>query len=161
MDRINNATAVDIGGVRQFTDGPPGTVVDASWLTAVQEEIMAVIEGANLVPSASDLTQLRAAIQGFASSSSLRYGPDTGAADAYAVTVAPAISVYADGLTIEFKAANSNTGASTINVSTLGVKDIKQSDGSALTAGMVRSGAIHILIYNSTAGYFQLVNKAA
>lgn len=31
-----------------FTDGPPGTIVDAAWLNSIQEEIAGVVEGAGL-----------------------------------------------------------------------------------------------------------------
>jgi hypothetical protein len=44
MHRIEGADFVQIGGENFFTDGPPGTVVTASWLNAVQEEIANVIE---------------------------------------------------------------------------------------------------------------------
>lgn len=64
MERINNPTATEN---KRFTEGNPAqglpsTVVDAEWLNAVQEEIMAVLEAAEIMPSGADLTQLAAAI---------------------------------------------------------------------------------------------------
>ena len=54
----------------QFTNGPPGTVVDADWLTSIQEELCSVIEGAGLAVSTraqdSARNQLYQAIQSIA-----------------------------------------------------------------------------------------------
>lgn len=160
MDRTTGEGYATVGGKRRFTDGPPGTVLNAEWLNAVQEEILAVIEGAGMTPSATDLTQLRQAVQGFSNSAGLRYGADTGAADAYVVSTTPAVTAYADGIALLFKATNSNTGASTINVNSLGVKDVVGLDGAALTAGMIRSGTIHMIVYSTSSGKFMLNNKA-
>jgi len=62
MDRTNGANNINVGGKRKFTDGPPGTCVEEGFLNGVQEEIMAVIEGAGLVPDANVNTQLRDSI---------------------------------------------------------------------------------------------------
>ena len=62
MDRIDGYNYITVGQNRQFTDGPPATVIPSRWLNAIQEEIMAVITGAGLVPSASNLGQLWQAI---------------------------------------------------------------------------------------------------
>jgi hypothetical protein len=67
MDRVNGANTVDIGGgKRGFRDrnlvaGLPGTQVPALHMNAVQEEILAVIETAGIVPSAANNAQLLAA----------------------------------------------------------------------------------------------------
>ena len=45
-------------------------------------------------------------------------------------------NAYSEGMEIRFRAGNANTGATTVNVAGLGVKSIKQGDGSTdLTAG--------------------------
>lgn len=67
MDRITGNT-IDLGGGRRgFRDrnlglGQAGTVVDAAFLNAVQEELMAVLAAAGITPSASNLAQLLAAM---------------------------------------------------------------------------------------------------
>jgi hypothetical protein len=69
MDRIIHSTAVDIGsGKRGFRSkdtvaGLPGTVVTAGHMNALQEEILAVIEAADIDPDPGDLTQLLQAIR--------------------------------------------------------------------------------------------------
>ena len=50
MHRTEGANAVkDSDGKLKFTDGPPGTAVEKSWLNAIQEEIATVIEGNNII----------------------------------------------------------------------------------------------------------------
>lgn len=160
MDRTIGEGYAIIDGKRQFVDGPPGTKITAQFLNALQEEIMAVIEGAGISPSADNLTQLKQAVTGYANSSSLRYGIDIGVVNAYVVDLNPAISAYADGFAMTFRPINSNTGAATINVNSVGIKSIVNMAGAALSAGDIRVGAIHLITYNSSSGNFQLNNKA-
>lgn len=87
------------------------------------------------------------------------YGVDTGAADAYIVTIASTYNVaYTDGMTLKVKALNANTGASTINVNGLGIKTIVRPDGTALQANDIVSGQVFQITYNSTSGKFQMAN---
>lgn len=68
MDRINGANTIDIGsGRRGFRGrsalaGIAGTELAASWHNQVQEELMAILEAAGLVPSATDWTQVLQAL---------------------------------------------------------------------------------------------------
>lgn len=82
--------------------------------------------------------------------STIQYGVDTGAADAYVVTLSPAPASYQTGMAVIMKAANTNTGASTINVNGLGVKSIKDSDGTALTATDIYAGGVYEMFYDGT-----------
>ena len=47
--------------------------------------------------------------------SSVTYSADAGSANAYSVTLSPAVTSYSEGMIVHFKAANANTGASTLN----------------------------------------------
>lgn len=78
------------------------------------------------------------------------YAADTGAADAYAIAPTPAITAYAAGQWFAFKAANANTGASTLDVSSLGTKSILWPDGTALSAGDIPANAIVEVRYDGT-----------
>lgn len=84
------------------------------------------------------------------------YGNDGGAADAYTLTVSPAIASYVAGQRFDVKIANSNTGASTLNVSALGVKNIKLLDGTDPLASNIRAGMVASFEYDGT--NFQLLN---
>jgi len=86
----------------------------------------------------------------------LPYAADTGAADAYAIALDPVLSEYITGMPIFFKAENTNTGASTLDINGLGVKTIKKNGASDLAAGDIEAGQITIIAYDGT--NFQLLN---
>lgn len=89
------------------------------------------------------------------------YAADSGAADAYVITITPAPSAYTTGLSVLMKATNTNTGASTINVNSLGVKSIKRLDSTNPVAADISAGGIYRLTYDSTADVFFLESTAA
>lgn len=68
--------------------------------------------------------------------------------DTYTATMLPT-PTYTSGLKFTVKFANDNTGASTINLNTLGAKDIKIGS-SALSAGEIDADKIYWLIYDGT-----------
>lgn len=80
----------------------------------------------------------------------INYVEDTGAANAYVVDPTYPISSYTAGLLVLFKPAHANTGASTINVSGLGVVAIKRFDGTDLQANDIPSGAVVAIRHNGT-----------
>ena len=88
------------------------------------------------------------------------YAVSTGSANAYLVTLPYTLSVYTDGMAVNFKANHSNTGAATINVNSLGVKSIRRQNGDALVAGDILINKIYPCRYNATSGYveYQLVS---
>jgi len=78
------------------------------------------------------------------------YAADSGAANAYVVTLATAPASYTAGLRVSMKVTAANTGASTINVNALGVKSIKKPTGDALSSGDLIAGAVVDLRYDGT-----------
>ncbi len=68
MDRVNGANTVDIGGGRRgfrkqdAAAGLSGTEITPAFLNGLQEEVLAVIAAAEIVPDAASWTQLRDAI---------------------------------------------------------------------------------------------------
>jgi len=91
----------------------------------------------------------------------LNYAADTGAADAYVVAPSPAITAYATGQIVKLKPANANTGASTINVNGLGIKSIKNLDGTAIAANTLLTTGTYPLIYNGTDFNIMFVTSSA
>lgn len=75
-------------------------------------------------------------------------GASTGINDK--VLTSPTIKSYVDGLQLRFKNSNVNTGATTINVSGLGVKPLLAFSGDAHTGGELLSGMIYNVVYNGT-----------
>lgn len=82
-------------------------------------------------------------------------GSDTGSASAYVLTYSAPFTSYANGVTVSFVPANTNTGAATININAIGAVSIVNPDGSALQAGQIVAGQIVNLIYQS--GAFRLL----
>lgn len=80
----------------------------------------------------------------------LCYGSDASGTATYAINPTKALPGYAAGLIVVLTVSNSNTGASTLNISSLGAKTIKLPDGSAIPAGILSTTAQNILIYNGT-----------
>lgn len=85
-------------------------------------------------------------------------GTDSGTANTYVVTTngGPSGS-YVDGNIVEFKAAASNTGASTINVNGIGVVGLTASGGGSLPAGAIVANTWYRAIYNSTYSAWTLI----
>jgi hypothetical protein len=69
-------------------------------------------------------------------------------------SVSPSLTAYSAGAMFGFIAANTNTGATTINISALGAKSIVTPLG-ALNAGDLQSGYFYIIYYDGT--NFQLL----
>jgi len=81
------------------------------------------------------------------------FAEDAGASDAYAITLAPAITAYVTGARYRFKAATANTGAATININALGAKTIKKAAGGITTdlaTNDIRAGQWVDLVYDGT-----------
>jgi hypothetical protein len=66
--------------------------------------------------------------------------------------------IYAVGQLFRFIAANSNTGASTLNINSIGAKPIVSTDGSALASGSISLGSVVEVFYDGTS--FQLMTDA-
>ena len=85
---------------------------------------------------------------------------DSGTANAYVLTVVGnkvAPTAYADGFIVYYLVGNTNTGASTVNVSGLGIKNIKKDNGSQdVGAGDLTQNKLVQLIYDSSNDCFNL-----
>ena len=75
--------------------------------------------------------------------------------DTITASVSPSLSAYAVGQTFKFIAAATNTGAVTINISSLGAKSILKNGATALSAGELVSGSMYQIVYDGT--QFQLI----
>jgi len=73
-------------------------------------------------------------------------------------SLTPALTAYATGNLFTFVAANTNTGAATINLNSLGAKSITKSGTTALVAGDIVSGQVYLIEYDGTR--FQLINPS-
>lgn len=90
--------------------------------------------------------------------SALVYAGTSAGTDTITATLSPAPSAYATGMRVFLKAGGTNTGAATLNLNSLGAKDIKKgaAGSTALGAGDITSGGIYEFVYDGT--NMQLVN---
>lgn len=85
-------------------------------------------------------------------------GVDTGVANAYVVNFTANFTAYTDGIVLYFIPANSNAGASTINVNGLGVIPIINQNGTALASNELLSNQVATIMYKG--GSFLLIQGA-
>lgn len=83
-------------------------------------------------------------------------GNASGSSNAYTLSPLPAFTEYVNGQTVSFVANHTNSGASTLNISSLGAKAIKTGAGAALSSGAITSGNVVSVTYDSGLGYFIL-----
>lgn len=101
------------------------------------------------------LPQMPAAIQ----NQNFSYSADSSAsANAVVVAPNPPALAYTAGMRLAAKIANTNTGASTLNVSGLGTQSIILNNGSTLTGGELKAGYIAEFTYDGT--NFELLNPS-
>jgi hypothetical protein len=73
-------------------------------------------------------------------------------------SMTPDLTAYSAGMIVILTPANNNTGAATLNIDSLGALDIQKYDGEALAAGDLRSGIPAVLVLDSGADDFILLN---
>ena len=78
----------------------------------------------------------------------LDYAASTGSANAYVLTLVPALSAYTDGRRVSFKAHATNTGPATLNVNGLGAVAIRGRGDQSLKGREIPAGQIVEVIYN-------------
>ena len=117
---------------------------------AVNAQFAAIETGFALLPAAAVLGEGRA-----------NYVSDTGGVNAYLVTMSPTATAYTVGMEIVFIPDNNNTGASTVNVDSLGVKSIKRRGGDALVAGDLSSAAIAMMRYDGSEFQMQSIQTTS
>ncbi len=143
--------------MQKLSDKITGSTLTAAEWDELAKELENIIENLGQVLSGGDLNQLGKAIAGYVANG--EFYTDSGSATAYVLTViglkqtAPA---YTDGFRAVFRADNTNTGASTVNVASLGVKNIYYG-GVVLVAGAIVSGTIITIVFDSGNDRFDLV----
>lgn len=78
------------------------------------------------------------------------YAADAGSSDSYEITLNPAPTAYVLGMVINFEANTANTGACTLNINTLGAKEIKKNVSEDLATNDIKAGQIVTVVYDGT-----------
>lgn len=87
----------------------------------------------------------------------LNYASASGSVNAFAVSILPAPLSYVTGQTVHFKANSTNTGAVTLNLNGLGVRQIKKNYNQDLTSGDIKNGQLVSVMYDGTV--FQMLSQ--
>lgn len=128
------------------------STLSAAEFNDIPTEIENAVLASGQALSSGDLFQLSKSIASYVSVGD--YYTESGAANAYILSTTGAFkapTAYVTGMIVRFKPGNVNTGASTINVASLGVKNIKNVAGSAdPTAGDLPAGRDVTLVYDGT-----------
>jgi hypothetical protein len=86
-----------------------------------------------------------------------KFAADTGGAsvsagtDTVTLTTASTVTAYYDGLRLTFIAGGTNTGATTLNVDSVGAKAIRKGADAALVAGDITAGQVVDVVYDASA----------
>lgn len=81
--------------------------------------------------------------------------------DAYAATLTPAITAYTDGMLVQVKIDEPNTGAATLNLNSVGAKGLKKKHDQDLDTGDLEDNQIITVVFNSTLDAFQIISQLA
>lgn len=143
--------------------------ISAGDFNALAEEVENIIKNAVTIgldpaggPDTKGKNQLSEAVAAYANAGHTY--ADSGSANTYVLELVALnpIKEYHAWTTVSFVAAFDNSGASTVNVSGVGVKDIKQLDGTALIAGDIVAGQFITVTYKvGSPGFFYLVSLPA
>lgn len=89
------------------------------------------------------------------------FAASAGGTDAYAITITPVITAYADGQVFTFEADVANTGAATLAVSGLAAKAIKKYGAKDLETNDIIASQIVQVVYDLDSDTFQLQTPVA
>lgn len=145
----NGVTSVTFTGDGVVDSSTPSAAVTATGtLTATPATVSAHIFAGNNTGSSGNMAQ---SLIGTSDTSPNWYAADTGAVNAYVVTLSPAMTTYATGVMGCFKAANANTTTTpTVNFNGLGAKTITKTGGVALTSGDINTTTQTCVVYDGT-----------
>lgn len=87
-------------------------------------------------------------------------GEDSGTAGAYVLTPPIPLLAYSTGMMAVFRPMVTNAGASTLNVSGLGVRSIKRVDGDDVALGDLAAGQYAAMVFDGTAWHLLAVTKS-
>jgi hypothetical protein len=146
MQLINTANG-------QFVDGVPnqsnGTLLTAAWCNSVQAELAAVAQATGATLNSGQNNQVLTAIEQLIEARAGNYASDTGIANAYVVALSPALTAYTKGVPVQFRAANANTGPSTVDAGP-GPVPLLRDDGSPVAGGDITQGSLVSGVYDPT-----------
>ncbi len=81
-----------------------------------------------------------------------------GTGNNYTLTTTTVHTALADQSPIVFRADRANTGATTLNVDSLGAKELVKAGGTALASGDIAQNQLCLVVYNPNQDHYELLN---
>ncbi len=158
LTEIDNQVWISQGG--RITAAVIEENPDSSTLRSQLESQTAGADGTTIVGYYDENSLSGSTLNKYLNTSNI-YGVDAGAVNAleFNVDVSSSFDTYKKGMIVRVLIANTNTGAATINISSVGLKDIKRQSSVALSPGDLIAGQVAILQYDGTR--FLLLNPQA
>ena len=141
---------------KTWADGQAPTC-EAADLNGFQNENNNLIASAGQALNTGDNDQTAKSVANYSASGD--FYNDTGAADAYVLGTTGSFKAptsYVDGVRARFRAGNTNTGASTVNIAGIGVKSIKTPAGNDPAAGKINQADEVTLSFDLSNDWFVL-----
>lgn len=139
------------------------TTLTASEFNSMLDELENIVNTSSQTLSGSDEFQLSKSIAAYAAVAD--FYTDSGTANAYVLTSVGSLkspNQYYNGMRVRFYVGNPNTGASTVNVASLGAVAIKKTNATtALDQGDLTASQYVEIVYNSSLGCFNLVTQVS
>lgn len=130
--------------------GPPDGQLTADEWNDLFAELSNFLIWAGLSFNAGDDSQLGKSVLQLASTADYYSASGTGNAHTLTILGRPGATAYHQGLRVRWEPPAGNTGATTINVNSLGVKDLRRPDGTVLQSGDLVAGRMVEAYYDST-----------
>lgn len=139
-----------------------GNLPAVEW-NQVPTELQNIIEDTGQSLTNADLDQVGKGVATYVAGGD--FYTDSGGVNTYSLSPVGAKQrppAYIDGFRCRFIPANTNTGASTVNVDGIGAKDIRnQMSGAVLNAGDIVAGVEVVLSYDLSNDFFHIIQASA
>ena len=142
-DGSGNVTIASTPGVTLETNGSPNG----------DQTLLNLVNGTNMAISDDGLGNIT-----FDASGGISHGTAFGT-DTYTVTIGSVLA-YNDGDAYLIRFTNGNTTTSTLNIDSLGAKDLFRNNDGQIIGGDIWDGAEMLCVYNSTADNFQCIGTS-
>lgn len=136
------------------------TLPAIEWEEGSSRELQNAVESAGLTLSELNLNQLGETLAIYAATSD--FYTDSGSVNSHVLSpigsrqAPPSLT---DGVRVRFIAGNTNTGASTVNLNTIGVKDLVE-QSAALPSGRILAGSVIEAVYVLASDKFEITSIA-
>lgn len=154
---VTTVKAGTSGYTDSIADASLGTVPPASNTTGTYVADVGQISTLKTNTKTSIVNAINEHVTDFVSN--VKYGAATGSANVYAVTLSPAPTSYGDGMAVAVKINVDATGASTLNVNSLGAVPLKGTTGNDITN--LKTNGVYTFRYNATTGNFILQGEGS